>query len=148
AAVVVAKKSDSTGSRFEHSTLISGTRMVVPAASVQERLAGEPSGAGFPFRKTTLPIPRSQRADGSWIETYVCHHCAVRGPLGSLTAGSAAAGPAMSRTTRTAGAAIRQRAERFMVPPVERRATPNSGDWPHAPTLCRPAREHGVIRRF
>ena len=88
-AVVVARNGG--GSRLEHSTLISGTRTVVPAASVQERLAGDPSGAGFPFRKMTWSVPRSQRSDGFWMETYVCHHCAVRGALGGLTAGVVAA---------------------------------------------------------
>jgi hypothetical protein len=88
-------------SRLEHSILISGTRIVVPAGSVQERLTDPP--LLVPLRNTMLSMPRSQRFAGSWLAgmaTYVCHHCAVRGALGGATLGVDAAVDAVGGRTQ------------------------------------------------
>src|SRR5215217_6307530 len=77
-------------SRLEHSTLMSGRRTEVPAASVQEPLT-EPVNVAP--RKTTSPTPRSQRLAASALETETnfCHHCAVSDLDGGATAGVGAA---------------------------------------------------------
>ena len=48
----------------------------------------------------------------------------------------------------TAEPAMRQRTRRFMRCPRGACAAPNSGDWSHAPTVCRALGEDGAILRL